>query len=87
MDDLSHASWWRSASGLVLGGFLLIAGFFLITEHTAHVFGALPVVLVLLCPLLHAFHHGRHGRHGGHGHHRGGQRDPANSPPRPGERP
>ena len=84
MDEPSHTPWWRSASGLALCGFLLIAGFFLITEHTAHVFGALPFVLFLLCPLLHLFHHGRHGGHGGHGHHHGEQSDDANPPRRPG---
>lgn len=49
-------------------GFLLIAGFFLTTEHRAHLFGALPFLLLLLCPLLHVFMHGGHGSHGdGHG--------------------
>jgi hypothetical protein len=37
----------------------------LLTEHTAHVFGVLPWLLILACPLMHIFmHHGRHGRHG-----------------------
>lgn len=45
-------------------GFILIAGFFLIAEHRAHAFGALPFVLLALCPLLHLFGHGGHDRHG-----------------------
>ena len=49
----------------VLIGFALIAGYFLIPEHQAHVFSALPYLLLLACPLLHLFH-GR-GGHGGHG--------------------
>ncbi|MBI3456301.1 MAG: DUF2933 domain-containing protein [Candidatus Rokubacteria bacterium] len=57
-------SWLRSRSGLVLLAFLGIAGFFLVAEHTAHVLGALPYLVLLLCPLLHLFH-GRHGGHGG----------------------
>jgi hypothetical protein len=61
-------SWLWSRSGLVLVGFLLIAGFFVLTEHTAHVLGVLPYLLLLACPLLHLFH-GGHG--GGHGSHRG----------------
>lgn len=53
-----------SRSGLVLLGFLGVAGYFLWTEHQAHVIGALPWLLILLCPLMHVFmHHG----HGGHG--------------------
>jgi hypothetical protein len=43
----------------------VVLGYFLITEHRAHLFGALPYLLVLLCPLMHLFmHHG----HGGHDH-------------------
>ena len=48
----------------VLIGFLIIAAFFLLAEHTAHVFGALPLVFVLLCPLMHLFMHGGHGGNG-----------------------
>ena len=39
-------SWWLSPVGLVTFGFLGVGGFFLITEHTAHVFGALPWLLL-----------------------------------------
>jgi Protein of unknown function (DUF2933) len=47
-------------------GFAAIALFFLWEEHKAHLLGALPYVLLLLCPLLHLFH-GGHGDHGGEG--------------------
>ena len=57
-------SWLRSRTGLALLAFLGIAGFFLVTEHTAHVFGILPFLLLLACPLLHMFMHGGHGGHG-----------------------
>jgi hypothetical protein len=67
----SHAPWWRSRGGLVLVGFLAVAGYFLVTEHTAHVVGALPWLLLLACPLMHLFMHHGHGGHR-HGH---GQRD------------
>jgi uncharacterized membrane protein len=63
---------WRSRGGLVLLGFLAIAGFFLLTEHRAHALGVLPFLLLALCPLLHLFGHGEHGgesrKGGGHGH-------------------
>ena len=50
----------------VFVGFVLIAGYFLLTEHRAHVVQFLPFVLLLACPLLHMLHgHGGHGRHGG----------------------
>lgn len=62
--EASPTPWWKTRSGLVLCGFLLIAGFYLLTQHTAHIFGVLPFLLLLACPLMHLFmHHG----HGGHG--------------------
>lgn len=59
-------------SGWVLAGFLAIAGFFLFTEHKAHLLGALPFLLLAACPLLHFFHgHGGH-PHGGEDPQKGG---------------
>jgi len=56
----------KSGANIVLIGFALIAGFFLVLEHRAHVFEWLPFLLLLACPLLHLFHgHGGHGGHGG----------------------
>lgn len=53
----------RSRAGWILIGFLGVATFFLVTEHTAHFFGVLPYLLLLLCPLMHLFmHRGHHGR-------------------------
>jgi hypothetical protein len=69
MDNLppDQPRWFRSRSGLVLLAFLGIAGFFLFTEHRAHVFGALPYLLLLACPLMHVLHGGHKGGHGHHG--------------------
>ena len=63
----SPRGFWTSKTGLVTIAFLLIAAFFLLSEHRAHFFGFLPVLLLLACPLLHMFMHGGHGGHGGHG--------------------
>lgn len=60
------SAWLQTRTGFVTVTFLLIAAFYLITEHTAHVFGVLPFALLLLCPLLHLFMHGGHGSHAGH---------------------
>ena len=78
----SFSGWLRSRTGLVLMAFLAIAAFYLVTEHTAHVFGFLPWALLLLCPLLHLFMHGGHGGHGGNGDDTGspGQRLTASGP-------
>jgi hypothetical protein len=64
MDGQSQAPWRRTPFGLAVCGFLVVAGFFLITEHTAHVFGILPYLLLLACPLMHVMHHGHGGGHG-----------------------
>lgn len=48
-------------SNWVLLGFLVIVGFFLLTEHRAHALGVLPFLLLLVCLLLYLFHHGKHG--------------------------
>jgi Protein of unknown function (DUF2933) len=40
-------------------------GVLFIDRAHAHVFGVLPWLLILACPLMHLFMH--HGHHGGHG--------------------
>ena len=55
----------RYSIGLIVIG--AVAGYFLLTEHLAHVVGALPYLLLLACPLMHVFMHKGHGGHGGHG--------------------
>lgn len=67
-EDAAPPGFWRSryAIGLLVLG--AIATYFLLSEHRAHFFGALPFLLLLACPLMHVFmHHG----HGAHAHHRG----------------
>lgn len=55
----------RSKAGLVLVGFLVVAGALLFTEHRAHVLGLLIWLPLLACPLMHLFmHHGHHRAHG-----------------------
>ncbi len=56
-DGESNGSWLSSRGNIVLLGFLAIIGFFLFTEHRAHLFGILPYLLLLACPLMHLFMH------------------------------
>ena len=51
---IKTVSWW------VFAAFAAIAAYFLLEEHRAHLFGALPYLLLAACPLLHFFHHGGH---------------------------
>jgi hypothetical protein len=61
-------SFFASRANIVLIGFLVLAGFYLVAEHRAHlwlVLPWLPWLLLLACPLMHIFMHGGHGGHGG----------------------
>ena len=70
-DDMSQNNeQWGSRIKLVLIGFALIGGFFLIAEHRAHVLPYLPWLFLGGCLVMHMFMHGGHG-HGGHGGHGG----------------
>ncbi len=46
--DAHAVPWWRSRAGFVLLLFLLVGGFFLWTEHRAHLLGWWPYLLALL---------------------------------------
>ena len=60
----SIPSFWRSPAGLALLVAVAVGGFYLVTEHTAHLFGVLPYLFLLACPLMHVFMHRGHGHHG-----------------------
>ena len=73
--DIRPRAFWGSRYSvglLVLGA---IALYFLLTEHRAHFFFALPFLLLLACPLMHIF------MHHGHGGHAGGEDGPPVGPP------
>jgi hypothetical protein len=66
-----------SKYGLILVGFLAVAGYFLWAEHQAHILGNLPLFLILgVCVGMHFFMHGGHGGHGGGADADGGEREP-----------
>ena len=76
----------KSRTKWVFIGFALVAAYFLITEHRAHLSGWLASygiwLLLLACPLLHLFMHGGHGGHGGGHRDDGGE---ASDKPRKGQ--
>ncbi len=72
-DDQPKPFWGsRYSIGLIVFGG--IALYFLLTEHRAHFFGALPLLLLLSCPFMHMFMHRGHGGHG-HGNHNQSKKD------------
>lgn len=46
-------SWWLSLRGFVIFIVLIAIGYYLFEKHRAHLFNVLPLVLLLLCPLMH----------------------------------
>lgn len=66
--------YWRSPASLTLLVATAVGGFYLVAEHTAHLLGALPYLVLLACPLMHVFMHRGHG-HGDRQHPRTGSSD------------
>jgi hypothetical protein len=58
-----------SRAGLILIGFLAIAGLLLVYEHRAHIFVGnwFWIALLVLCMGMHHFMHGGRSGHGSHG--------------------
>jgi hypothetical protein len=56
-----HWNYWGAVAVL-----MMVAAFFLWTEHRAHMLGVLPYLIFLLCPLIHLFMHRGHSRGGRH---------------------
>ena len=61
MDHAHHdegpPSFWRSRLGIGWVVLAAVAGWFLWTEHRAHLLGFLPYLFLLACPLMHVFMH------------------------------
>lgn len=70
------SGFFSSRINIVLIGFLAIAGYFLVTEHRAHLFAYWPWLLLLACPLLHVFMHRGHGGGGDDGDSSDGRQNP-----------
>lgn len=63
MENLS-CPWWKTSKGIALLLALAALGLYLIIVHKQHVLGALPFLVILLCPLSHLFmHKGHHNHH------------------------
>ena len=61
----NRPGFFASRANLVLLVFLAIGGFYLVSEHWAHLVGVGPLLLLLgLCIGMHFFMHGSHGGHG-----------------------
>jgi len=52
---------------IIFAVFAIVAVALLWGEHKVHLLGALPWLILLVCPFMHLFMHGGHGGHGEHG--------------------
>lgn len=68
LDGKHGRRFFASPVNIVLLVFLGVGGFYLLSEHRAHLLGAGPLIILLgLCIVMHFFMHGSHGGHaGGH---------------------
>ncbi len=62
--DIRPKAFWGSRYSVGLIVLSAIALYFLLTEHRAHFFSALPFLFLLACPLMHVFMHRGHGGDG-----------------------
>ena len=69
---------YRTVSRYVFFGFAVVAAYFVIAEHRAHIVPFLPFLLLAACPLMHLFHHGGH-KHGDDKESKPGSRPPSSS--------
>jgi len=75
MNENHSSSAWSTYSRTVFIAFAAIALGLIVYEHSVHVLGILPWLLILACPLMHLFMHHGHGSHSGHsGHDHSGHR-------------
>lgn len=67
MPDGKHGRrFFASPANIALMVFLGVGGFYLLSEHRAHLIGAGPLIILLgLCVVMHFFMHGSHGGHAG----------------------
>ena len=79
--------WIFSRTGVATVVAISIMGFLIYTGHSAHLFGALPFLLILACPLMHIFMHGGHGSHHDHSGDKGRADDGMDQTDRPAEAP
>jgi hypothetical protein len=79
--DDSSPPFWRSRFGLGWLVLAAMAGWFLWTEHRAHLFGALPWLVLLACPVMHLFMHRGHHGHASSSDHRAAVGQPPQGDP------
>lgn len=55
------APWYKTPFGILALVLFAGAAYSIWTEHRVHLYNLLPLLLILVCPLMHLFMHGNHG--------------------------
>jgi hypothetical protein len=61
-----RSGWLGPHTGIVVLVFLAVISFFMVTQLRLHLFGVLPYLLLLACPIMHFFMQRGHRSHGAH---------------------
>ena len=59
---MAQKKFWLTNNGIAAVLLVCVAIYFLLMEHSEHIFPFLPYLILLLCPLMHVFMHGGHGK-------------------------
>jgi hypothetical protein len=70
MNPSKKTAFWLSRRGLAALAMVGFASYFLLVEHGEHLWGFLPYLILLLCPLMHLLMHHGHGHKGSRETHR-----------------
>lgn len=63
MNDQSNKSHFHFKPIYLIYILLIAVGIYLVIYHGPHLWTILPLLIFLICPLMHLLHHGRHGKH------------------------
>ena len=66
---------WYSRHNWTIILFIAVISFYLFKEHQEHLFGVLPWLILLACPLMHLFMHRSHGGHDHSSHQHNEEKD------------
>lgn len=59
----SNSRYWAALHGVVAAALIVSALYFIFVEHAEHTLRYLPIMIILLCPLMHIFMHKSHHNH------------------------
>lgn len=59
----NKSPWFKTPFGILAIILFVAAAYSIWTEHRVHLYNLLPLLVILICPLMHLFMHRNHGGH------------------------